>query len=456
MPRKDDGTPAQRDLEARIVSLEAALQDKEAVEVRLRESEERYRGLFQNLQEAFAIAEVAWADGAVDDLRLLDVNPAAARLAGVPEEDLVGRRFSDLFPGTQFVARHGDEFAAGRAAGQEELSVERLGRWLWLSYFSLGEGRVALLGSDITERKRAEERLRQSEERFRSIVENTVIGVWEMDVEGRATFVNSRTAEMFGYDPEEMLGQPAASFILEEDLASHREAMARRHAGQRETYERRFRRRDGRTIWAIVNGTPRMTPDGQFCGSFATLTEVTDRRQAEERLRAQAEMLDAAPSAITVYDERGRLLYANRRAFELHGYNEDEFMTLNLRDVDVPESAALIDGRVRRVAEEGEATFEVAHFRKDRTTVPLQIIAQQVEWAGKPALLSIATDITERKQAEQALSQQVDELRRWYAATLGRERRIAELKQEVNELAGRLGLPPPYATPESGEAPDTT
>ncbi len=318
------------------------------------------------------------------------------------------------------------------------------------------EARIALLEAALRDKEAIEAQLRESEERFRSIVETTVVGIWATDREGRTTFVNARLAEMLGSEPSEMLGHKVPEFVFPEDLALHREVMVRRQAGQRETYERRFRRKDGRAIWAIVNGSPTVLPDGSFDGSFGTLTDITDRKQAEERLLAQAEMLDAAPSAITVYDMEGRFLYANRRAFEIHGYEESEFMTLNLRDVDVPESAALIDERVRRIAEDGVAMFEVAHFRKDRTTIPLEVFAKQVTWAGQPALLSIATDVTERKLAEAALARQVDELRRWYEATLGREKRIAGLKREVNGLAERLGLAPPYAALDEGASPDTT
>ena len=314
--------------------------------------------------------------------------------------------------------------------------------------------RIALLEAALRDKEDIEERLRASEERFRSIVETTLVGVWVLDCEGRTTFVNQRAAEMLGYEPAEMLGQPAMQFILGEDLPAHRAAMARRHAGRRETYERRFCCKDGRVIWTIMNGTPLVSQTGEFTGSFATLTDITERKEAEGRLHALAELLDTVPNSITVHDRQGRFLYANRRTFEMHGYSESEFMALNLRDVDIPESAALIDERMRLISEAGEARFEVAHFCSDGTTVPLEVIARETTWGGKPVLLSVGTDITERKQAEAALSLQLDELRRWHAATLGREKRIAELKREVNQLAERLGLARPYAPDDEEASPE--
>lgn len=122
-------------------------------------------------------------------------------------------------------------------------------------------------------------------------------------------------------------------------------------------------------------------------------------------------MLDTAPGSITVHEHTGKFLYANRKTFQMHGYEEDEFMALNLHQLDVPESEALIAERVRLIQETGEATFEVAHYRKDGTTFPLEVYAKKVMWDGSEAILSIATDITERKQSEQVLRESEERYR---------------------------------------------
>ncbi len=202
------------------------------------------------------------------------------------------------------------------------------------------------------------------------------------------------------------------------------------------------------------NGTPALRDLEARVASLEAA--LRDKEAVEERLRAQAEMLNAAPNLIVIVDPDGRILYANRRASEVHGYSEEEFMRLTLRDLDVPESAALRDERIRQIVDKGEAVFEVAHYRKDGATVPLEVTARRVEWAGRQAILNIATDIAERKRVEAALSQQVDELRRWHDATLGREKRILELKGEVNDLAHRLDLPLPYASRLDEGEPSTT
>jgi PAS domain S-box-containing protein len=145
--------------------------------------------------------------------------------------------------------------------------------------------------------------------------------------------------------------------------------------------------------------------DGKVTAAVEMIDDITEYKRAEDSLRAMAAMLDVAPNAILVHDFDGRFLYVNRRAVELHGYEADEFMALNLHDLDVPESEALIAERMQLIREKGEARFEVAHIRKDGTTFPLDAFVKIVEWHGASALLSINTDLTERKRAEERLKE---------------------------------------------------
>ena len=133
------------------------------------------------------------------------------------------------------------------------------------------------------------------------------------------------------------------------------------------------------------------------------LEVVHRQKRSEEREKALAEMIDIAPSSITIHDIHGRFLFCNQRTLSLHGYSHDEFMKINLHELDVPESEQLLAERIEQINQKGEAHFEVAHFRKDGTSFPLEVFAKKIVWEGKAALLSIATDITQRRAAETAL-----------------------------------------------------
>jgi len=122
----------------------------------------------------------------------------------------------------------------------------------------------------------------------------------------------------------------------------------------------------------------------------------------EARLRTLTELVDSAPGSIMVVDFDGAIRYANRRTFELHGYTREEFLALRLQDLDTPETAARFAGRMREFEAQGELTFEAEHYRKDRSVLPLEAMARRVTWEGRPAILSISWDISEKRalQAE--------------------------------------------------------
>lgn len=144
--------------------------------------------------------------------------------------------------------------------------------------------RIADLAWDITERKRSEEALLASEEQYRRMVETAGEGILSIDTESRITFVNERMAEMLGYGVDEILGKSLASFMFDEDFADHNRNMALRRQGLDQTYERRFRRRDGENLWTSISAKGLKDSSGNFAGSFAMLMDITHRKYTEEAL----------------------------------------------------------------------------------------------------------------------------------------------------------------------------
>jgi PAS domain S-box-containing protein len=155
------------------------------------------------------------------------------------------------------------------------------------------------LAEDLGKRKQIEESLRESEAKYRTFVETANEGIWVVDKESRTTFVNVRMAEMFGYSPEEMLGRTVGSFVVPEDAENLAEQMNLRHEGKSTRFERRFLRKDGSRICAIVSATPLLDCQGGFNGSFAMINDITERKYAEDELRkakAEAESANIAKS----------------------------------------------------------------------------------------------------------------------------------------------------------------
>ena len=126
----------------------------------------------------------------------------------------------------------------------------------------------------------------------------------------------------------------------------------------------------------------------------------SERKQANEILQILTELVNIALASITVHDFDGRFLYANQKTFDLHGYSREDFFAATLHDIDVSKSDGLIAYRMEQLIKTGEVSFEVSHFRKDGSTLPLSVQARIGNWGGTNVVLSIASDITESKETK--------------------------------------------------------
>ncbi len=166
------------------------------------------------------------------------------------------------------------------------------GRTIWVeksarAFFDQDGRMLRMIGviADITARKQAEETARESERRYRRIVETTNEGVWLLDSKLHTVFVNRQLAEMLGYDPVEIVGRSVFDFYFPEDVDRKRQRLERRRQGLRENFDDRLRRRDGSELWVRLAGIPVFKDSGEFDGALAMVSDITERRRAEEALR---------------------------------------------------------------------------------------------------------------------------------------------------------------------------
>ncbi|MGO9616134.1 MAG: PAS domain S-box protein [Bryobacteraceae bacterium] len=258
----------------------------------LRARETAYRTLFE--QSPFS---VALTDG---DGKYVDVNENFCTQARLPRSQVIGKTAIEL---GQVDQQQYDELSQALRQGGGSIQQHE-------ATFRSGDGSVAhalvsaraieLQGQRyvlatvnyITERVQAEAALRESEARYRRIVDTTHEGIWAMDEQGITNFVNRRMAEMLGYAPEEMLGQSLFSFVFPEDVPLFEQRIAGLRRGEGSVSEKRFRRRDGTPVWALASSTAVLDEGGQFRGAFAMMIDITSQKrdQAErEELRQQLE-----------------------------------------------------------------------------------------------------------------------------------------------------------------------
>jgi PAS domain S-box-containing protein len=264
----------------------------------------------------------------------------------------------------------------------------------------------------ITERKRAEEALRKSEERFRQIVENANEGIWAIDGQQRVVFVNQRIASILGYSPEEMIGRGGDSFIFEEDLQDHNEKMKRRQRGESAAYERRLLCKDGKAVWTIVSASPIMDAEGRFAGSFGMFTDITERKQAEEALRESEDrfrmLVESAPMGIFTTISSGKVLSINLAMARILGFPSPEEALERYTDLSAQMyvHAERRDEFLRVLRDFGRVEdFEFQARTAAGRIIWLSMNARVSERGedGSFIIEGFAIDITERKQAEENL-----------------------------------------------------
>ena len=137
--------------------------------------------------------------------------------------------------------------------------------------------------------RHAQEKLAKNEAKYRQIVETADEGIWMGDAQHRTTYINTRSAEILGYTFEQMKGRDIESFIFPPDVPTHKRRMIERHQGRDERHEIRFQRADGSPVWCLVSPRTTFDDSGQFAGSFAMISDITERKRAETALRASEE-----------------------------------------------------------------------------------------------------------------------------------------------------------------------
>jgi PAS domain S-box-containing protein len=269
---------------------------------------------------------------------------------------------------------------------------------------------------DITERKRMEEALRQSEDRFRSLVETTSDWIWEVDRNGVYTYASPKVKELLGYEPEEVIGKRPFDFMPPNEARriAHEFSDIVKSQGSFKILENVNRHKDGQSVLLESSGVPIFDVSGQLCGYRGIDRDITDRKQAEEALGKQTMrnelILKTAVDGFCVIGVDGKILEANYAMSVILGYSREELVGMNIRDLEAEETPQETTKHIKKVMKQGYDRFETRHRRKDGQVVDLEVSVNFVDTGKEKFLFSFFHDITDRKRADQALIEREKEL----------------------------------------------
>jgi PAS domain S-box-containing protein len=408
--------PTRRGTELIYNGLMIDITDRKLAELKLRESEERFRQLVENAGEIILVAQ---------NNMLKYVNPMTTRVTSFSEKELYARPFLDfIHPDDRDLVA---ERYRKRISGEEIPSVYQFrlinkdGGIRWVEINAVGiiwDKSPATLNfiQDVTARKRAENALRESEEKYRNVLDTMEEGLYENDLKGNFTFVNNAAARQVGYTHDELIGMNYRR-LFSSEISRHLYGVFKRiyETGEPEflmDYE--VIRKDGTVRTHQANAQLILDPSGKPMGFRSLVRDVTTLKKAEEALRESEnkyrELVENANSIILRMDTLGNVTFFNEFAQSFFGYTSDEIMGKNVVGTIVPEtdsSGKDLGDLIRDIAQNTEKykNNENENIKKSGERVWISWTNKVIQdKRGKvKEILCIGNDITAHKKSEDAL-----------------------------------------------------
>jgi len=389
---------------------------------RLNENRRRYQVLFENAPDAILLADI-------ESSRIVDANPAACLLLRRQKAEVVGLHQSQLHPPTmienskRLFHDHLRQIGqGGNAPPVEHLLLRSDGMHIPVEIAAqivTIQGKSVLQGifRDITERKKAEDELRASEERLSEAQRVAQIGNWSWDLRTNQLYWSEENYRMFGLSEDVVPSYEAFIETLHPDDVEFVNTSVKNTLEKRAPYKIDYRiiLPDGSERIIYTTGKVDYDEEGKPARFYGTIQDVTERRQHEERLRRSEEkyrmlfehagdyilVLEIPPNGVPIIRD------ANESALRMHGYTREEMIgqPISLVDSEAVEPA-VAEERMRRLFNNETLTFEVKHRRKDGSEFDIEISSRAMRTSPSLLVVSIERDITERKKAEDAIRRQ--------------------------------------------------
>jgi len=422
--------------------------ERKLIEKELRESEEKFRSITEQISDYISISD---STGIV-----LYASPASKSMFQYEADEILGHHFMEFIDPESLPIAF-EIFNNGVERKIKAVDVElKLKRKDGSTFFAElngtsvkfeNENRILVIIHDITERKKVENALRESEDKYRTMIEYSNDLIWALDSHGNFTFMNEMGISITGLVFEEWVGKSFVPLVIAEDLPMLTDVFKRTMNGENCTYELRFKRADESISTIGVNTSP-IYNNGKIDGVVSFGRDITERKVAEEALRASEELyrnlVQRIPDGVYKSTNEGKFVDVNPAMIQMLGYeSKDELMNINIKTqlyFDETDRESLV------LEEMHEETGVYQLKKKDGSAIWIEDHGwYNVDEVGNILFHEgVLRDITERKLSELALQEKMDELLRFHNLTIDRELRMIELKKEINRILVNSGQPSKY------------
>lgn len=311
---------------------------------------------------------------------------------------------------------------------------------------------VRLFGTlqDITKKVQMEEAVRQSEAKYRLIVETANEAIWMVDNQGGTTFVNDKMAEMFGYAVDEMIGLSTRDLFCNGPDLNQGNAEDKHEELSKTTFERKYRKKDGSTLWGLTSTTPIYDEKNKPAGAFAMITDVTEQKKTKEALVRSEWSYAIAQQAANIgswdLDITNNSVYWSRQAAATLGVDYENLSSNNdiLKDIIETDDFSKRRLAIERCINDSENAGYSIEYRVKKTDQSIRWIAETGNLVknedGAPVRLAgVIQDVTKRKIAEQQLLAYQEQLRNLASElTLAEARERRKIATDLHDQIGQI------------------
>ncbi len=421
--------PAYEELEKKVKKLQDEVIELKRAAKALHESYDYLENLFNYANAPM----IVWDPKG----RITRFNHAFESMTGLTSHEVIGQKLDVLFPEASRDESLGKIARTLEGEYWESVEVPILRKdgdirvALWNSANIYAEDGTTLSatiaqGVDITERKRVEEALGESEERYRLLAENVTDIIWIMDMNLRLTYISPSITKMTDYSIEEAMGLTLVDGFTPDSIEAARNVLAEELAMEKSGEADPFRtrtvelegfRKDGSKIWTEAKMSFLRDQTGQAVGIFGVSRDISRRKRTEEALRESEKLyrstLEVAPDSITITRMKdGRYLQVNEAFCQMSGYSREEALGRNPFDLNLFTNPGDRERFIKTLKEKREVNgFEVQYRKKDGTTVDTLLSVRPLEYGKEECLVAVATDVTKLKRAQDALRESEEKYR---------------------------------------------